>query len=105
MEWLDSEGYKLWLPVGHSRNVDLLAEDDDEQVVRVQVKTTSLHRRGRWLVSVCARGGNRSWNGIVKRFSAKRCDWLFVLIADGRRWFIPAGAVEGGTALSLGGPE
>jgi hypothetical protein len=41
----------------------------------------------------------------VKRFSADRCDWLFALVADGRRWFIPAEAVEGTTAIVLGGPK
>jgi hypothetical protein len=49
--------------------------------------------------------GNQSWNGIVKRFSAVRCDGLFVLVADGRRWFIPATAVDGGSGILLGGPK
>jgi hypothetical protein len=35
------------------------------------------------------RGGNQSWNGLVKCFSASRCGFLFVLVADGRRWFHP----------------
>ena len=71
----------------------------------MQVKTTRLQRKDRWDVAVCTRGGNRSWNGIVKRFSARRCDWLFVLVGDGRRWFIPAGEVDGGASLRLGGPK
>jgi hypothetical protein len=41
----------------------------------------------------------------VKRFSKDRCDWLFALVADGRRWFIPADAVEGSTRVDLGGPK
>jgi hypothetical protein len=105
MHWLDSQGYQIWIPLGHSPNVDLLAEGDDERLLRVQVETTTQYRGGRWEVMVCTRGGNRSWNGIVKRFSAKRCDWLFVLVGDGRRWFIPAKAVEGGTHIVLDGPK
>ena len=54
---------------------------------------------------MCTRGGNQSWNGVVKRFSAARCDRLFVLVADGRRWFIRATVVEGGTGIMLGGPK
>ena len=50
-------------------------------------------------------GGNQSWNKIVKRFSASRCDYLFVLVADGRRWLIPADAVEGTTSIVVGGPK
>ena len=30
---------------------------------------------------------------------------LFVHVGDGRRWFIPAAAVEGRTAVNLGGPK
>jgi hypothetical protein len=30
---------------------------------------------------------------------------LFVLVADGRRWFIPAKTVAGGTRVVLGGPK
>jgi Holliday junction resolvase-like predicted endonuclease len=104
MEWLGSQGYGVSFPVGHSPDYDLIA-DDGEALLRVQVKTSAQQGNGRWLVSLCTRGGNRSWNGIVKRFSASRCDRLFVLVADGRRWFIPARAVEGGTGLTLGGPK
>jgi hypothetical protein len=59
----------------------------------------------RFQVALCTRGGNQSWSGIVKHFSAERCDWLFVLVADGRRWFIPATKVEGGSGIMLGGPK
>jgi hypothetical protein len=104
MDWLTAQGYGVWLPVGHSPDVDLIAEDDEE-MLRVQVKTTTLCRRRRWEVTICTRGGNRSWNGLVKHFSAARCDRLFVLVGDGRRWFIPAEAVEGGSGLRLGGPK
>lgn len=52
-----------------------------------------------------ARGGNQSWNGLVKRFDPVRCDRLFVLVADGRRWFIPADSIDAGSGLCLGGPK
>ena len=41
----------------------------------------------------------------MKLLDPSRFDYLFVLVGDGRRWFIPAGRVEGGTALCLGGPK
>jgi hypothetical protein len=104
IEWLGSQGYSVYVPIGHSPDVDLIAGDGDA-LLRVQVKTSTRHRNRRWEVMLCTRGGNQSWNGLVKRFSAARCDCLFVLVADGRRWFIPAGAVEGGTGLRLGGPK
>jgi Holliday junction resolvase-like predicted endonuclease len=104
MEWLGSKGYKLWLPVLHSPDCDLIAEDGDE-LLRVQVKTSTHHVKRRWEVMICTRGGNRSWNGVSKYFSSARCDRLFVLVGDGRRWFIPATFIEGTTKVSLGGPK
>jgi hypothetical protein len=71
----------------------------------VQVKTTTRWRNHRREVMLCTRGGNRIWNGLVKRFSTTRCDSLFVLVADGRRWFTPAAAVGGGSLIVLGGPK
>ena len=54
---------------------------------------------------LCTRGGNQSWNGVAKYFGADRCDVLFVLVGDGRRWFIPSDAVEGRAGICLGGPK
>jgi hypothetical protein len=54
---------------------------------------------------LCTRGGNQSWNGLSQQFSSDRCDYLFVLVGDGRRWFIPAAVVEGGSGIALGGPK
>jgi hypothetical protein len=82
-----------------------MAEDDQERLLRVQVKTTTSYRCRRWAAMVCTRGGSQSWNGLVKRFNATRCDWLFVLVGDGRRWFIPARAVGGSTKVHLGGSK
>jgi Holliday junction resolvase-like predicted endonuclease len=104
MEWLGSQGYRIFVPFGHSPDADLIAENEGG-LLRVQVKTTTAFRNDRWVVSVCTRGGNRSWNGTVKWFSASRCDWLFVLVSDGRRWFIPAEAVDARSGMLLGGPK
>jgi hypothetical protein len=41
----------------------------------------------------------------VKRLDPSGIAYLFVLVADGRRWFIPANAIGGGTAVDLGGPK
>jgi Holliday junction resolvase-like predicted endonuclease len=102
--WLIRQGYTVFAPIGHSPDVDMIAMRGDESFT-VQVKTCAARQRGRWLVSVCTRGGNQSWNKIVKRFGAERCDRLFVLTADGRQWFMPATSVEGTTSILLGGPK
>jgi PD-(D/E)XK endonuclease len=104
IEWLWSKGYPVWYPLGHSPDVDLVTRVDG-RLVGVQVKTATFARGGRFEVVLRTSGGNQSWSGLVKRFSCERCDWLFVLVGDGRRWFIPATAVEGTTAIMLGGPK
>lgn len=95
----------VFMPFGHSPDADLVAEMDG-RLVRVQVKTSTVRiNNGRYQVSLSTRGGNRSWNGLVKRFSPVRCEYLFVLVADGRQWFIPATAVDGGSQIVVGGPK
>ena len=95
--WLLGQPHiSVFVPFGHSPDTDLIALVApliDDRIVRVQVKTsTVLINNGRYQVSLATRGGNQSWSGLVKRFSASRCDYLFVLVADGRQWFIPSTA-------------
>jgi hypothetical protein len=104
IEWLLSHDAPVFLPIGHSPDYDLLT-DLGNGVVRVQVKTTTQFRNERWTVAVCTRGGNQSWNRIVKYLDGSRYDRLFVLTGDGRRWFIPADAVVARACLVLGGPK
>ena len=102
--WLLSKDAVVAYPFGHSPDWDLLAEID-LTLYRVQVKTSTCFLRNRWSVTLCTRGGNRSWNGLVKLLDPGRCDYLFVLVGDGRQWFIPAADLAGGSALVLGGPK
>jgi len=103
IQWLVSKGVAVAVPFGHSPDWDLVVESMG-RFSSVQVKTSN-HRTpiGNWSVAICTRGGNQSWNKIVKRFNASRCDYLFVHVGDGRRWFIPSDRVEGTTSIVLGG--
>ena len=88
-----------------SPDYDLIAEVAG-RVLRIEVKTSvSLTPVGNWVVAMCTRGGNQSWNKIAKRFDRNRCDYVFVHVGDGRRWFIPAARIEGETSIVLGGPK
>ncbi len=102
--WLVDQGARVFLPLGHSPDVDLVADFGD-RLARVQVKTSTVFRNNSFEVTLATRGGNRSWSGVVKHFCATRCDFLFVHVNDGRRWFIPAIAVGGGSGILLGGPK
>jgi hypothetical protein len=109
MEWLASRGATVWTPSNHSPHVDLMAEWD-EKLIRVQVKTSTFRgaiKSGeeRWKIAIATNGGNRSWTGLTKRFDPAKVDYLFVLVGDGRRWFIPAHLVEAARSLALGGTK
>jgi hypothetical protein len=104
MEWLASRGAHIYVPVGHSPDVDLVAEVSGD-VSRIEVKTSTQRVGARWGVNIATRGGNQSWSGLVKRFDTSRCEFLFVHVGDGRRWLIPTGALDCESSLTLGGPK
>ena len=105
IQWLISQGAAVYLPFGHSPDVDLVA-DLDGALRRVQVKTSTFSRgKGRFEVALRTSGGNQSWSRIVKRLDASRCDFVFVHVRDGRRWFIPVAALGGSSAIVVGCPR
>lgn len=109
MEWLASRGATVWVPFNHSPHIDLMAEWDNK-LIRVQVKTSTFRgtiKSGgeRWKIAIATNGGNRSWTGLTKKFDPAKVDYLFVLVGDGRRWFIPAHLVEAARSLALGGTK
>lgn len=109
MEWLTTKGATVWVPFSHSPHIDLMAEWE-ARPIGIQVKTSTFRshpKNGdrRWKVAIATRGGNRSWTGLTKRFDPTKVDYLFVLVGDGRRWFIPAPFVEAASEVSLGGEK
>lgn len=109
MEWLAGQGALVWVPLGHSPDVDLIAQID-ERLLRIQVKTSTVRRetpRGheRWYVAVGTNGGNQSWSGCAKKFDPTKVDYLFALVGDGRRWMIPAPVIEVQRQITLGGKD
>ena len=104
MAWLASIGAQVWIPIGHSPDVDVIAELEG-RLHRVQVKSSSCQKGERFAVGLCTNGGNQSWTGAVSFFDHVRCDFLFVWLIDGRRWFIPSTAVDGKRGINLGGPK
>jgi hypothetical protein len=109
IEWLTSVGATVLIPLGHSPDFDLVSYSAG-RLLRIQVKSSTQRKRtlsghSRTVVALATYGGNQSWNGIKKRLDPSRFDYLFVLAADGRRWFIPSTALEAENAISLGGPK
>ncbi len=109
IEWLTSVGATVFIPVGHSPDIDLVACAHG-RLLRIQVKTstqraTTPNGHERSAVSIVTRGGNRSWSGAVKSVDPALVDYLFAHIGSGRRWFIPSTVLEARTSIALGGPK
>jgi PD-(D/E)XK endonuclease len=109
MEWLASQGALVWVPLGHSPDVDLIAGIDGH-LLRIQVKTTTQCTTTptgdrRWRAMIATNGGNQSWSGASKAFDPTRVDLLFILVGDGRRWLVPAKEIEAQRQIALGGTK
>ncbi len=109
VDWFTRLGAVVFAPLGHSRDVDLIALLDGN-LLRIQVKTSTQQSSTpagsqRCSVNLATAGGNRSWSGKVKRMDPDRFDFLFVLTGEGRRWCIPATALEAANSISLGGDK
>src|SRR4051794_36094735 len=104
IRWLTRAGAVVCHPLSHSPDFDLVAEVGG-RLARIQVKTSTCRGGRGFQVQLATAGGNQSWNRIVKLFAVERCELLFVLVADGRRWLIPSTAIEGRRAVILGGPK
>ena len=48
---LDKAGFGVWIPLGHSPDIDLIAQKGEE-LLRVQVKTATFQRAGRFEVKL-----------------------------------------------------
>lgn len=95
-------GGQVSAPLFCSPDYDLVV-DFGQGLLRVQVKTSRCRENERFAVQVATNGGNQSWNRTAKFFDRTRCDLLYVLVADGRRWLIPSAAVDARHTLKLGG--
>jgi PD-(D/E)XK endonuclease len=106
IEWLTRIGACVAFPLFHSPDYDLIV-DLDRGLFKVQVKTSTC-RHGtseHFAVQLATSGGNQSWTGVVKKFNPCRFDFLFALVADGRRWFIPSTEIGGAHQIVLGGEK
>jgi hypothetical protein len=104
IQWLTSVGAVVSFPLFHSPDYDLIADLGDRPL-RVQVKTSTCKesRTDHFAVQLATYGGNQSWTGLVKKFDFSRFDFLFVLVADGRRWFIPSSEIQASRSITVGG--
>lgn len=82
--------YLVSLPLNDSQDYDLIVEDRDGTLKKVQVKTsTQKSKYGTYAVNLRVLGGNSKQNYVHKKANEVIYDWLFILCNNGDRYLIP----------------
>lgn len=90
IQYFSQKLYTISLPLNDSQDYDLVVEDFDGTLKKVQVKTSShLNRFGNTEVRLSVQGGNSKQNYIHKKANEVLYDWLFILCDNGDRYLIP----------------
>lgn len=98
--YLTKNGYTVCLPLSDSQSYDLVV-DINGILSKVQVKTTTHKRFGKYQVSLKTTGGNRSGTGKTKKLDAENLDFLFILTNENVNYFIPISELGGVSNISL----
>ena len=90
IQYFSQKLYTISLPLNDSQDYDLIVEDYDGTLKKVQVKTTfHLTSHNIYQVNLCINGGNSKINYRHKDGNEVLYDWLFVLCDNGDRYLIP----------------
>jgi hypothetical protein len=98
--YLTKKGYNVSVPLVDNQSYDLVCEVENE-LKKVQVKTTKTKENSNYCVQLRSIRSNRSGNTIHK-FDSKSSDYLLVVTELGDIYFIPTSVVESKSTLSLG---
>ena len=90
IQYFSQKLYTISLPLNDSQDYDLVVEDFDGTLKKVQVKTTfHLTDYDIYCVNLCVNGGNSKINYRHKSGNDIIYDWLFVLCSNNDRYLIP----------------
>ena len=93
IDWFTRNDYFVAVPLNDSQPWDLIVEDANGVLSRVQVKTTTRRSPyGRYVAMLETAGGNQSFS-TRKPFDRTRSDLLFVLTDDDQRYVIPCAEI------------
>ena len=95
-------GWTISIPITDSQDYDLLVENTDNNILKVQVKTSRyLTEGGTYQVSLKTCGGNKSGQ-TIKKMDKNYIDLVFVLVDDGSCYSIPTEKIESSGSMNLG---
>ena len=94
-------GWTVSIPITDSQDYDLLVENTDNNILKVQVKTSRyLTEGGTYQVSLKTCGGNKSGQ-TIKKMDKNYIDLVFVLVDDGSCYSIPTEKIESSGSMNL----
>ena len=95
IQYFSQKLYTISLPLNDSQDYDLVVEDRDGTLKKVQVKTsTQLNEYGTYSVNLRVLGGNSKSNYVHKKANEVIYDWLFILCDNGDRYLIPKDIIK-----------
>lgn len=96
-------GYEILLPIGDKRPYDMVLEDEEGNLLKVQCKYTSYKsKHGVFAAPLRVMGGNRSSGNSSKKYTKEDFDILFVLTSEGSEYSIQFSEVKATTQINLG---
>lgn len=99
--YFTSCGFPVSIPLNDTQKYDLVV-DFNGGLQRVQVKTSRFKRSSGAYEVLLKNCGGASKSRTITLFDKGACDYLFVLTGGGTMYLIPAPAVEGTHAISVG---
>jgi hypothetical protein len=99
--WFEINDYPVSIPLTDSQDYDLII-DMSGALKKVQVRTTyNQQKSGSYEVNLRVTGGNRSGAGQVKYFINTDVDYLFIVIENGAKYFIPKSNITNKRAINV----
>ena len=96
------KGYTVSVPLLDNQEYDLIVENLQKELLRVQVKTTRYKRIDNFIVELRTKGGNKTGSGKTKKIDLNMIDLLFVLTESKEMYLIPSEKIETETVITLG---
>ncbi|GAB5492938.1 MAG: hypothetical protein Phog2KO_31530 [Phototrophicaceae bacterium] len=99
--WFEINDYPVSIPLTDSQDYDLII-DMSGTLKKVQVRTTyNQQKSGSYEVNLRVMGGNRSGTGQVKYFIDTDVDYLFIVVENGAKYFIPKSNITNKRAINI----
>lgn len=98
--YLSKMGYNVSIPLVDNQNYDLICEIDN-QLKKVQVKSTRYKQNNNYVIQLKAVRANRTENKI-HHFDSTKVDYVLAVTEIGDIYFIPTSDIDAKNSLSLG---